>query len=1346
MKKINMLKVFIAILALGAVALTPAFAQAPEDELSNVPMQIPSDNPSTSIIEEPKFNGYIVQLQDEPVSKIYVEEVKKVEKGVLTKRVLHEKTNDHRKNVIDKQNAVENQIKSIIPSAKVDSKVQNVFNGFAVFDISEEEAEQLKSLPEVKEIYKNYEVRPNLMNSVPSINADDVWQLTDSGGNSITGEGITIGIIDTGVDYTHADLGGCFGTSCKVVDGWDFVNNDADPMDDNSHGTHVAAIAAGNGGLKGVAPGATIYAYKVLSAAGPGTQSNIIAAVNRSTDPNQDGDFSDHLDVINLSLGSYGRPNDAMSQAVDNSVDLGVVAVVGAGNSGPDIENYCRHTEDPSGLSYSICSPGTARKAITVGASGNSGNILGFSSRGPTTSGTAKPDISAPGGYVCAARLHGYNGGFSCSNLDNTYVAFFGTSMAAPHVAGAVALIKQDHSDWTPTEIKYALRDSATDTDGNILTGGWGKIDVLSAIQLPTPLTPVINPLGSAVFSLTDIYGEIDSANFVQYSLDYMSADSAVDGWTNIVSSSVVPSGNVLFEGWNTPSVSSGLYIVKLTVTDTNSRTWSDAVPIKIDNSQRIQLKAGLTASPTTEVNNLVAMSGQAVYFKAIATSFGNPQGICNNCQYQWYKDDVLVSSNNLEYTTNFSSSVSNMHTIKFVLTDTATGASEEKSVIIEIDVKQLTTNLSVQQYPAIYGDKIVWEDYRNGNRDIYMYDLSANTEIPITTHPSTQRYPAIYGDKIVWADYRNGNADIYMYDLSTNTETRITSNPYDQDDPAIYGDKIVWEDYRNDVSNNQIYVYDLSTNTETPITPVAAQKFNPAIYGDKIVWEDYRNGNGDIYMYDLSTNIATQITTYPFASAQHPYSPTIYGDKIIWAQDWYGNYNIYMHDLSTDTRTSITATISVLNSPAIYGDKIVWEDYRNGNSDIYMYDLSTNTEIPITTHPSIQRYPAIYGNKIVWQDNRNGNLDIFLSNAPTFQTRNNDVFIDGTVGLNDPSDSAYCPDDDCVYNGVCYDVGEEPWSATTYTISHGTNKKLTCSNWDTEEYSMWLNVDYSKFSCDQGGYHWHVDKGDANIESGYNPQGGAAVDNYYCAYNWVNDADGTKTRSTECCCGDDAGEYFMVSPQDGSSACCNTNNELVIGGVCQNSSITEICGDGIDNNSNGFADECNICGCSGTLTCNMSNYTCVASDGGRDSCPACFLKGTPILMADGSFRPIEKVKVGDNVLAFDEESGELKPDKVTEFFEHTTEKYLIINGRLKVTDNHPVYSNGKWVEAGELKVGDKLVSAKGEAETITSIKEVKRKAKVYNLEVNPYHTYIAGGIVVHNKTDKCKPFVKTAN
>ena len=129
-----------------------------------------------------------------------------------------------------------------------------------------------------------------------------------------------------------------------------------------------------------------------------------------------------------------------------------------------------------------------------------------------------------------------------------------------------------------------------------------------------------------------------------------------------------------------------------------------------------------------------------------------------------------------------------------------------------------------------------------------------------------------------------------------------------------------------------------------------------------------------------------------------------------------------------------------------------------------------------------------------------------------------------------------------------------------------------------------------------------------------------------------------------------------------------------------------------------------------------------------------CFLAGTPILMADGSLMSIEDVGVGDILMAFDEETGELKEDKVSKFFKHEANEYLIINGHLRLTKNHPVYSNGEWVEIGKLKIGDNLISAMGKPEAITSIEEIAEDVSVYNLEVNPYNTYIAGGIVVHNK------------
>ncbi len=294
----------------------------------------------------------------------------------------------------------------------------------------------------------------------------------------------------------------------------------------------------------------------------------------------------------------------------------------------------------------------------------------------------------------------------------------------------------------------------------------------------------------------------------------------------------------------------------------------------------------------------------------------------------------------------------------------------------------QITTNESDQWSPDIYGNRIVWQDWRNGNYDIYMYDLSTKKETQITNNTWDQYSPSIYGDRIVWVDYRNGNGDIYMYNVSTSKETRITSNVSEQYSPKIYGNRIVWVDYR-DVNegnwNTNIYMYDLSTNKETQITTNASEQYSPAIYGDKIVWEDYRNGNGDIYMYNVSTSKETRITT----NASDQYSPRIYGNRIVWvdyrnANEGSWNPNIYMYDLSTNKETQITTNPSASYSPAIYGDRIVWMDDRNGNWDIYVYDLATGQETH-TTDKSDQYYPNIYRDKIVWTDMRNRNPDIYM-------------------------------------------------------------------------------------------------------------------------------------------------------------------------------------------------------------------------------------------------------------------------------------------------------------------------------------------------------------------------------
>src|SRR5262249_14447408 len=159
---------------------------------------------------------------------------------------------------------------------------------------------------------------------------NDVVSNADQRVNSLAlptrGEGMRVAVIDTGIDYTHPALGGGFGPGYKVAGGYDFFNDDADPVDDNGHGTPEAGIiAADSHSLIGVAPRTTLYAFKVLGADGGGNSSDVIAGIEAAADPNGDGDPSDHLDVANLSLGGLGGADAPQSRAVDAAVAAGVV-------------------------------------------------------------------------------------------------------------------------------------------------------------------------------------------------------------------------------------------------------------------------------------------------------------------------------------------------------------------------------------------------------------------------------------------------------------------------------------------------------------------------------------------------------------------------------------------------------------------------------------------------------------------------------------------------------------------------------------------------------------------------------------------------------------------------------------------------------------------------------------------------------------------------------------------------------------------------------------------------------------------------------------------------------------
>ena len=498
---------------------------------------------------------YIIKFNEEPLS-IFENRVKTEMKNLfphLTEKLFNEildrQVLQHKNKILLIHRDVKEVILELVNRNSEDifsREFTVLFNGITIGEIPDAILEKIKNLPNVKDIIPDYKITVTLNDSVPLINADDVWDLYDECGESITGHGVTVAIIDTGMDYNHPDLKDNF------VDGYDFVNNDNDPMDDNGHGTHCAGIIAGTGAASdfrfvGVAPNTELYAYKVMDNEGNGYTSWFIEGMERAVDPNGDGNFSDHVDVISISAGdSSGHPDDAISIAANNAVDLGVVVVVAAGNDGPSYD--------------SISSPGCAQKVICVGATDKKGEIAAFSSRGSDSTETVKPDVVAPGVGITST----WPGG--------AYRALSGTSMACPHVAGVVALLLQMHPNWTSDEIKTALRDTAVDIGYNLTTQGYGQIDALNAVTLSgtTPIA-ILNISCETGYGSVDIYGTALADDFQNYSLHYTKVNESEQStdWINLYEGNREVNGGILFT-WDTCSLHSGNYKLKLEVRSQN--------------------------------------------------------------------------------------------------------------------------------------------------------------------------------------------------------------------------------------------------------------------------------------------------------------------------------------------------------------------------------------------------------------------------------------------------------------------------------------------------------------------------------------------------------------------------------------------------------------------------------------------------------------------------------------------------------------------------------------------------------------------------------------------------------
>lgn len=517
--------------------------------------------------------------------------------------------NQHMESVIIEVDGDPNEHKKYIednhPFIEIISVYETLFNGIALQGKPDNLA-KMESLDFIKAIHsvQTYESDAYPIPSLTDADNENLVYPNELNTTDYTGEGVKVGVIDTGIDYEHPDLQANFQT------GYDLVDLDDDPMETlpsqgmpTLHGTHVAGIIAADGELKGVAPDADIHSYRALGPGGAGTSVQVIAAMEQAV--------KDGVDVMNLSLGNtVNGPDYPTSKAVNKAADLGIPVVIANGNSGPD--------------QWTVGAPATAPKALSIGAASNpekspflyegksdrkillqemagsdpwnlekaypvlygdpaevdvngkivllergntsyfeqariaekngaaaivfyskeEGNfqdvengaepinipiaavstvdgkwlkqqvennqlyldteyaevdtkVAPFSSRGPVTvNWDIKPDVLAPGTNIM-------------STVPGGYQPLQGTSMAAPHVAGVLALVKEAHPDWSLEQIYGAIKTTAKrlETEDGVpldpIVQGMGKIQPEQAIKTNTIID---NPLLS--FGKVDTYRE----------------------------------------------------------------------------------------------------------------------------------------------------------------------------------------------------------------------------------------------------------------------------------------------------------------------------------------------------------------------------------------------------------------------------------------------------------------------------------------------------------------------------------------------------------------------------------------------------------------------------------------------------------------------------------------------------------------------------------------------------------------------------------------------------------------------------------------------------------------------
>lgn len=405
---------------------------------------------------------------------------------------------------------------------------------------------------------------------IKNIGCESAWDIAN-------GSGIVTAVIDTGIDYDHEDIAmNTWVNSGEIqnngidddgngyiddVQGWDFYSNDNNPMDDHGHGTHVSGTiaAAGNNnlGVIGVAYNSKVMAVKALNNKGEGDEVSLVNGILYAAD--------NGARVINCSWGAPGK-SQAIEDAIQYAHDAGCIVVVSAGNSNAPVKYFC---------------PANIKEVTRVAAIDYQDAKANFSNYGPEI------DVSAPGVDILSLRAKGTDMyGDGSHIVDEKYYRSDGTSMAAPHVAGVVALILSHNPTLTNTNVETILKNSCDDIGDMEYDEqtGYGRCNAFNAMDYNSVLYLEITSLDNyaLVAKPIDISGTITGNNLVSWNLDIKNINQSE--WSTLASGTNKIIDGVITYGFNSNNLQDGTYWLRLSADD-GSHTFSIYRYIYINNS-----------------------------------------------------------------------------------------------------------------------------------------------------------------------------------------------------------------------------------------------------------------------------------------------------------------------------------------------------------------------------------------------------------------------------------------------------------------------------------------------------------------------------------------------------------------------------------------------------------------------------------------------------------------------------------------------------------------------------------------------------------------------------------------